>query len=81
MTSREFNPWVKTGYVPVYSTVASVTAPLNLAIGIYQSDPLLHQRNVTRGWTELTQRKFEDLDAVPAIRYGGCAAFGLFGAD
>lgn len=32
-----------------------------------KSSPLLHRRNVTRGWTELTQRKFEDLDAGPAI--------------
>ncbi|KAI9465930.1 tubulin nucleotide-binding domain-like protein [Lactarius psammicola] len=29
--------------------------------------PLLHRRNVTRGWTELTKRQFEDLDAIPAI--------------
>ncbi|KAH9042722.1 tubulin nucleotide-binding domain-like protein [Lactarius pseudohatsudake] len=29
--------------------------------------PPLHRRNVTRGWTELTRRQFEDLDAIPAI--------------
>jgi hypothetical protein len=58
--------------VAVYSTIDSVAAPLNLAVGV-QSSPLLHQRNVTRGWTELTQRKFEDLDAGPTIRYGGAA--------
>ncbi|KAH8996757.1 tubulin nucleotide-binding domain-like protein [Lactarius akahatsu] len=29
--------------------------------------PPLHRRNVTRGWTELTRRRFDDLDAVLAI--------------
>jgi hypothetical protein len=70
MISLEFNLCVKTRYVAVHSTVDPVAAPLNVAVGIHQRGPLLHRRNVTRGWTELTRRKFEDLDALPATRCG-----------
>ena len=59
---------VNTRYVAVHSTVDPAAAPLNFAVCIHEKGSPLHRRHVTRGWTELARRQFEDLDAVPASR-------------